>query len=76
VSAAPKFTPGRIDSTSNRPSPNSGRPVCPAYVLFALEQIAAADHPDSPLSRGPCTEHEFSERLMQVARAALAKVDA
>jgi hypothetical protein len=41
-----------------------------------LEQIAAADHPDSPLSRGPCTEHEFSERLMQVARAALAKVDA
>ena len=44
-------------------------------LLAALREIAEADHPDSPLSRGPVTEHEFGERLMRVARAAIAKAE-
>lgn len=44
-------------------------------LLAALRVIAEADHPDSPVGRGPVTEHEFAERLMRVARAALARAE-
>lgn len=44
-------------------------------LVAALRVIAEADHPDSPVGRGPVTEHEFAERLMRVARAAIARAE-